>query len=131
MANAQRWYATGRRKESSARVYVTPGTGQVVVNDRDGDDYFRRRALVLAVKRPFEVTDTMDQFDVKANVDGGGLSGQAGAIEHGISRALTRYDEELRPPLKRGGFLTRDARKVERKKYGRPKARKRSQFSKR
>ena len=131
MTTAERWYATGRRKEASARVYLTPGTGKIVVNKRDAAAYFCRDTLLMLINQPFELTETMEQYDVTATVRGGGLSGQAGALKHGISRALLETTEELRPTLKKAGFLTRDARVVERKKYGRPGARKRFQFSKR
>ena len=128
---AQRWYATGRRKEASARVYLTPGTGRITINEREAEEYFRRGSLLLLLNQPFEITETEGQFDVWVRVRGGGLTGQAGAVKHGISRALTACNEENRPALKSAGFLTRDARRVERKKYGQPKARKRFQFSKR
>jgi small subunit ribosomal protein S9 len=124
--------ATGRRKEASARVFLTPGTGKLTINRREADEYFRRSTLLMIVNQPFEVTDTEGRFDVWATVRGGGLSGQADAVKHGISRALTDLNEEAyRASLKRAGFLTRDARVVERKKYGQPGARKRFQFSKR
>ena len=131
MAQSERWYATGRRKEASARVYLTPGNGNVIVNKRRADEYFRRGTLLMVLNQPFQVTETEGKFDVHATVRGGGLSGQAGALKHGISRALLETDATLRPSLKSAGFLTRDARVVERKKYGQPKARKRFQFSKR
>ncbi len=131
MANAQRWYATGRRKEASARVFLKPGTGQVTVNKREADEYFRRATLLMVLNQPFEITESVGRYDVFATVRGGGLSGQAGAVKHGISRALAEGNPDLRGPLKRAGFLTRDPRTVERKKYGRPGARKRFQFSKR
>ena len=124
-------YATGRRKEAVARVWMTPGTGKVIVNKRDIDRYFARETLKMVLNQPFDVTETIDKFDVKVNVTGGGLSGQAGAIRHGITRALVLADPEHRLSLKRAGFLTRDSRRVERKKYGQPGARKRFQFSKR
>lgn len=128
----QRWYATGRRKDATARVYlISPGTGKVTVNRRDMGEYFRRDTLEMIVNQPFDVTSKVGEFDVLANVSGGGLSGQAGAIKHGISRALVEFDGELRGPLKKGGFLTRDARIKERKKPGQPGARKNFQFSKR
>jgi small subunit ribosomal protein S9 len=128
----QRWYATGRRKDATARVYlISPGTGKVTVNRREMDEYFRRKTLEMIVNQPFEVASKVGEFDVLANVSGGGLSGQAGAIKHGISRALVEYDAELRGGLKKGGFLTRDARVKERKKPGQPGARKNFQFSKR
>jgi len=122
---------TGRRKTSVARVILTPGVGRVVVNGKDLDDYFGRRVLQTIAVMPFEATHTQAKFDVRVNVNGGGMAGQAGAIRHGIARALIVADENLRTPLKRAGFLTRDARTVERKKAGLKKARKRPQFSKR
>ncbi len=122
---------TGRRKTSVARVILTPGVGRVVVNGKDLDDYFGRRVLQTIAVMPFEATHTQAKFDVRVNVVGGGMAGQAGAIRHGIARALIVADENLRTPLKRAGFLTRDARAVERKKAGLKKARKRPQFSKR
>lgn len=131
MSADNRTYATGRRKEASARVWITPGTGVFTVNTRDVDEYFRRASLVMLLKQPFGVTETVDQYDVTVTVCGGGLSGQAGAVKHGIARCLATVNGDNRAPLKRAGFLTRDAREVERKKYGQPKARKRFQFSKR
>jgi len=125
------YYGTGRRKTSVARVYLRPGSGKIVVNRRDFDDYFPNQVLKMVIRQPLLLTETADKFDILINVDGGGPTGQAGAIRHGISRALLEYNGELRPQLKSVGFLTRDARKVERKKYGQPKARKRFQFSKR
>ena len=122
---------TGRRKTSVARVVLSPGVGRVVVNGKDLDDYFGRRVLQTIAVMPFEATHTQARFDVRVNVTGGGMAGQAGAIRHGIARALIVADENLRTPLKRAGFLTRDARAVERKKAGLKKARKRPQFSKR
>ena len=122
---------TGRRKTSVARVILTPGVGRVVVNGKDLDDYFGRRVLQTIAVMPFEATHTQAKFDVRVNVIGGGMAGQAGAIRHGIARALIVADENLRTPLKRAGFLTRDARVKERKKAGLKKARKRPQFSKR
>jgi small subunit ribosomal protein S9 len=130
MAEAQH-YGTGRRKTSTARVYVTPGKGQIRVNDRSLDDYFGRETARMVVRQPLEVVEAADRFDVFVTVRGGGGSGQAGAIRHGIARALVQYDETLRQPLRRAGFLTRDAREVERKKVGLRKARKRPQYSKR
>ncbi len=130
MAEIQ-YYGTGRRKTSIARVYLRPGSGKIVVNKRDFDDYFPNRVLKMIIRQPLLLTETDDTFDILINVEGGGPSGQAGAIRHGISRALLEYNAELRPRLKSVGFLTRDAREVERKKYGQPKARKRFQFSKR
>jgi small subunit ribosomal protein S9 len=125
------YYGTGRRKTAVARVYLRPGSGNITVNRRDFDEYFPSRVLKMIIRQPLMLTETNDKFDILVNVDGGGATGQAGAIRHGISRALLEYNGELRPRLKAAGFLTRDARKVERKKYGQPKARKRFQFSKR
>jgi len=127
----QEQYATGRRKEAVARVWMQPGTGKVVVNKRDLDTYFGRETLKMILRQPFDVTDTNGQFDLKINVTGGGLSGQAGAIRHGITRALIKHNGSFRDSLKKAGFVTRDSRRVERKKYGQPGARKRFQFSKR
>ena len=124
-------YGTGRRKTSSARVFVAPGNGTITVNDRPLDEFFGRVTSRMIVRQALEVTDMGDKVDVKVNVRGGGNSGQAGAIRHGIARALVEYNEELRSPLRQAGFLTRDARMVERKKVGLHKARKRPQFSKR
>jgi len=126
-----RSYATGRRKDASARVWVKRGTGQVKINGRDISVYFARPVLQMILAQPFETVQRVGEFDVFATVKGGGLSGQAGAVRHGISRALTYFEPGLRPALKAGGFLTRDPRVVERKKYGRAKARKSFQFSKR
>ncbi len=126
-----RAYATGRRKDAVARVWLKPGIGRVVVNDRDIKEYFARPVLRMLLAQVFETANRTDQYDVWCTVKGGGLSGQAGAVRHGISRALTNYEPGLRPVLKRGGFLTRDSRVVERKKYGRAKARRSFQFSKR
>lgn len=131
MANEQRFYATGRRKEAVARVWIQPGEGKITVNDRDLHAYFGRETSKMILMQPLEVVDQKGKVDVWVNVAGGGHSGQAGAIRHGISRALTKLDPELRASLKKAGFLTRDARTVERKKYGQPGARKRFQFSKR
>jgi small subunit ribosomal protein S9 len=131
MANEQRFYATGRRKEAVARVWIQPGEGKITINDRDLHEYFGRETSKMILMQPLELVDQKGKVDVWVNVSGGGLSGQAGAIRHGISRALTKLDADLRAPLKKAGFLTRDARKVERKKYGQPGARKRFQFSKR
>lgn len=122
---------TGRRKKAIARVRLVPGTGKVVVNKRDLEDYIKYETLRVMVKEPLLITDTLGQYDVLVNVKGGGYTGQAGAIRHGISRALLQVDEELRPILKKAGFLTRDSRMKERKKYGLKKARRASQFSKR
>lgn len=128
---AQRWYATGRRKTATARVYLKEGSGRFIINRRDFDDYFPREIQRMVVVQPLQVANLSGRFDVLVNVAGGGLMGQAGAILHGISRALLTYDPELRDTLKRQGFLTRDARKKERKKYGLRGARARFQFSKR
>ena len=126
-----RSYATGKRKNAIARVWVKPGSGQIVVNGRDQQTYFARPVLRMLLNQPFETVDRKGQFDVKATVTGGGLSGQAGAVRHGISRALVKFEPTLRGVLKKEGFLTRDSRVVERKKYGKPKARRSFQFSKR
>ena len=126
-----RSYATGKRKDAVARVWVKPGTGKVVVNGKPMAEYFARPVLQMVLAQAFSVCDVEGQFDVMATVKGGGLSGQAGAVKHGVSKALTLYDPSLRPALKAAGFLTRDARVVERKKYGRRKARRSFQFSKR
>ncbi|WP_017930421.1 30S ribosomal protein S9 [Robiginitomaculum antarcticum] len=126
-----RSYATGKRKNSIARVWIKPGNGKITVNGRDQETYFARPVLRLIIRQAFEVTERVDGYDVIATVKGGGLSGQAGAVRHGISKALTYYEPALRPALKTAGFLTRDSRVVERKKYGRAKARKSFQFSKR
>jgi small subunit ribosomal protein S9 len=131
MVERVQFYGTGRRKTAVARVFLRPGQGQITVNRRPFDDYFPRESLRLLVAQPLELTGTAAQFDVKVNVGGGGLSGQAGAVRHGIARALITFDDKLRPQLKRAGFLTRDPRMKERKKYGQPGARKRFQFSKR
>lgn len=125
------YYGTGRRKTSVARVRLVPGEGNVVINGRHIDEYFGIKTLDLIVKQPLNLTETADKYDVIANVQGGGPSGQAGAIRHGISRALLELDAELRPALKKAGLLTRDPREKERRKYGLKKARKASQFSKR
>jgi small subunit ribosomal protein S9 len=127
----QRYYATGKRKSAIARVYMKAGSGNIVINKRNYDEYFTRPSLKMVIKQPFEITGKKDQFDLYVNVSGGGVAGQAGAVKHGISKALLEYDAELRSVLKKAGFLTRDARVVERKKYGQPGARKRFQFSKR
>ncbi len=126
-----RAYATGRRKDAVARVWIRPGVGRVTVNGRDAETHFARATLRMVMNQPFDVTDRRDQFDVVATVSGGGLSGQAGAVRHGISKALVDYEPALRPVLKKAGFLTRDSRVVERKKYGKAKARRSFQFSKR
>ncbi|HUP67960.1 MAG TPA: 30S ribosomal protein S9 [Sphingomicrobium sp.] len=126
-----RAYATGRRKDAVARVWLKPGSGKIVINGREQEVYFARPTLRLIINQVFDVTDRKGQYDVEATVKGGGLSGQAGAVRHGISTALTRYEPSLRTTVKREGFLTRDPRVVERKKYGRAKARRSFQFSKR
>jgi small subunit ribosomal protein S9 len=131
MEMANRWYATGRRKCAVARVWMSPGTGQVTVNKRSLEDYFSRPVLRLVVQQALELTETEGKVDLDINVCGGGTSGQAAAVKHGISRALERMNADLRPTLKKAGFLTRDARVKERKKYGRRGARARFQFSKR
>ena len=124
-------YATGRRKTSSARVFLTRGTGNIVINGRPVDEYFGRETGRMVVRQPLQTVDMADHFDIKVTVSGGGGTGQAGAIRHGITRALIEYDETLRAPLRQAGFVTRDAREVERKKVGLHKARKRPQYSKR
>ncbi len=126
-----RAYATGKRKNAIARVWIKPGTGKITVNGRGVEVYFARPVLQMVVRQPFAVADRGSQFDVEVNVVGGGLSGQAGAVKHGISKALTYFEPALRPVLKKAKFLTRDSRVVERKKYGKPKARRSFQFSKR
>jgi small subunit ribosomal protein S9 len=126
-----RAYATGRRKDAVARVWLKPGTGKITVNGRDQEVYFARPTLRLVINQPFGIAERDGQYDVVATVTGGGLSGQAGAVKHGISQALTRYEPALRTTIKQAGFLTRDSRVVERKKYGRAKARRSFQFSKR
>ena len=131
MAEMVQFYGTGRRKTSVARVFLRPGQGRIIVNRRPFEDYFPRETLRLIVTQPLELTGTTSQVDAKVNVKGGGLSGQAGAVRHGIARALLEFNIELRPQLKRAGMLTRDPRMKERKKYGQPGARKRFQFSKR
>ncbi len=126
-----RAYATGKRKDAVARVWLKPGAGRFTVNGREGDVYFSRPVLRMVIRQPFDAAGRKDQYDVVCTVKGGGLSGQAGAMRHGISKALTFYEPDLRPVLKQGGFLTRDSRVVERKKYGKRKARRSFQFSKR
>ncbi len=126
-----RAYATGRRKDAVARVWLKPGSGKIVINEREQEVYFARPTLRLVINQPFGITDRAGQYDVIATVKGGGLSGQAGAVLHGIAQALSRFEPVLRTTVKRAGFLTRDSRVVERKKYGRAKARKSFQFSKR
>lgn len=124
-------YGTGRRKTSTARVFMSSGNGRIVVNGRPIDEYFGRETARMIIRQPLEVAGVVDRFDIRVTVKGGGASGQAGAIRHGVARALVEYDETLRTDLRRAGFITRDAREVERKKVGLRKARKRPQFSKR
>jgi small subunit ribosomal protein S9 len=130
MSNSQN-YGTGRRKTSTARVFLKSGTGVITINDRSIDNYFGREVARMIVRQPLELVDLVSKFDVNVTVAGGGSFGQAGAIRHGITRALIEYDETLRPPLRKAGYVTRDAREVERKKVGLRKARKKPQFSKR
>ena len=125
------YYGTGRRKTAAARVYLRPGKGNLEVNKKSFDDYFPNEALKMIIRQPLVITETADKFDIYVRVSGGGPTGQAGALRHGIARALVAYNPELRPKLKDAGFLTRDSREVERKKCGQPGARKRFQFSKR
>jgi small subunit ribosomal protein S9 len=127
----QHYYGTGRRKTSTARVFLRPGNGQITVNQRPLDQFFGRETARMIVRQPLQVADLADKFDITVNVRGGGTTGQAGAIRHGITRALMNYDETLRSPLRRAGFVTRDAREVERKKVGLRKARRATQYSKR
>ena len=127
----QFFYATGRRKSSTARVFLSRGTGDIIVNRRPLDQYFGRETARMVIRQPLELADMLGKVDIKVNVSGGGNTGQAGAIRHGITRALLQYDEMLRPALRKAGFVTRDSRKVERKKVGLHKARKRPQYSKR
>jgi len=131
MASVEKMYATGRRKEAVARVWIWPGEGKITVNNRDIDEYFGRATSKMMLRQALEVVEQLDKVDVQVNVSGGGLTGQAGAIRHGLARALAKLNPEFRPVLKRAGFITRDPRSVERKKYGQPGARKRFQFSKR
>lgn len=131
MADTQNQISTGRRKSSAARAFITPGKGDIVVNKRSLDKYFGRETARMVVRQPLEAVDMLDKFDINVTVKGGGNTGQAGAIRHAIARALVAYDEGLRPAMRKGGFLTRDAREVERKKVGLHKARKRPQYSKR
>ena len=126
-----KYYGTGRRKKSIARVYLTPGTGKITINKRDIDEYFGLETLKVVVRQPLVATETLEKFDVLVNVHGGGSTGQAGAIRHGIARALLKADAEFRPTLKKAGYLTRDPRMKERKKYGLKAARRAPQFSKR
>jgi small subunit ribosomal protein S9 len=131
MAVATQYYGTGRRKTSIARVWLRPGAGQIVVNRRPFEEYFPRETLRMTICQPLQLTSTLGQFDAMINVGGGGPSGQAGAVRHGIARALLQFDDKLRQPLKRAGCLTRDPRMKERKKYGQPGARSKFQYSKR
>ena len=131
MAKQEEFYGTGRRKESTARVWLRPGSGKITVNRRDVESYFPRESLKMVLRQPLVVSDQATKWDVLVNVAGGGLSGQAGAVRHGIARALVAADADSRPALKKAGHLTRDSRMVERKKYGQPGARKKYQFSKR
>jgi small subunit ribosomal protein S9 len=128
---SEQYYGTGRRKSSTARVFLTKGKGQIVVNERPLDEFFGRETARMIVRQPLEKLELTDNFDIKATVTGGGISGQAGAIRLGLTRALIEYDEELRKPLRKAGYVTRDAREVERKKVGLHKARKATQYSKR
>jgi small subunit ribosomal protein S9 len=127
----EQYYGTGRRKSSSARVFMTRGTGKIIVNDRPLDEFFGRETSCMVVRQPLEKIEMADKWDIKATVEGGGISGQAGAIRLGLTRALMEYDGELRKPLRKAGYVTRDSREVERKKVGLHKARRASQFSKR
>ena len=129
--SAEQFYGTGRRKTSTARVFITQGSGNIVVNGRSLDEYFGRQVARMIVRQPLELLDVTEKFDVKVTVKGGGSFGQAGAIRHGLARALMQYDESLRSDLRKAGYVTRDAREVERKKIGLRKARRRPQFSKR
>lgn len=131
MAALQQYQATGRRKTSTARVFLRPGKGEIMINKNPLDKYFGRETARMLVRQPLELVDALGKFDVLVTVTGGGINGQAGAIRHGITRALIEYDESLRPPLRKAGFVTRDAREVERKKVGLHKARRAPQFSKR
>ncbi|MGB2750627.1 MAG: 30S ribosomal protein S9, partial [Pyrinomonadaceae bacterium] len=130
MADIQ-YYGTGRRKTSTARVYLRPGSGKILVNKREFDSYFPNEALQMIIRQPLRLTETVEQFDILVNVDGGGQAGQAGAVRHGITRALMEFNADLRPALKKAGLVTRDPRQKERKKYGQKGARARFQFSKR
>jgi small subunit ribosomal protein S9 len=130
MADTQ-YYGTGRRKNAVARVYLRPGSGAIVVNRREFDNYFPNEALRMIIRQPLNLTDSVGKFDILVNVNGGGIAGQAGAVRHGITRALLEYNSDLRPTLKKAGLITRDPRKKERKKYGQKGARARFQFSKR
>lgn len=128
---SKQYYGTGRRKKSVARVYLTQGHGEIIINKEKLDEYFALETLKVIVRQPLNLTDNLSKFDIKVNVRGGGFTGQAGAIRHGIARALLEFDADLKPSLKKHGFLTRDPRMKERKKYGLKKARKAPQFSKR
>jgi len=128
---AEQYYGTGRRKTSTARVFITKGSGKIVINDRPIDEYFGREVARMIVRQPLVIAEAEENFDIKVTVKGGGSFGQAGAIRHGLTRALMEYDESLRSPLRQAGYVTRDSREVERKKVGLRKARKRPQFSKR
>ncbi len=130
MADIQ-YYGTGRRKTSTARVYLRPGSGNIIVNKRDFNTYFPNEALQMIIRQPLRLTETVEKFDILVNVDGGGTAGQAGAVRHGITRALMEFNADLRPTLKKAGLITRDPRQKERKKYGQKGARARFQFSKR
>ncbi len=127
----EQYYGTGRRKRSVARVFLRPGKGKIEINKKDLSDYFKREIYSIIIKQPLEVTEQLENFDIYATVKGGGTTGQAGALQHGLARALVNYSENLRVPLRKAGYLTRDAREVERKKYGMKGARARFQFSKR
>jgi len=131
MAQEMKFYGTGRRKNAIAKVWISPGNGAISVNEKELDQYFGKKTLEMIVRQPLELTSTLGKYDVIARVKGGGVSGQAGAVRHGIARALVQAEAELRPPLKMAGFITRDPRMKERRKYGLKKARKASQFSKR
>ena len=131
MTTATSYYGTGRRKTSTARVYITQGTGKISINDRTIEQFFGRETGRMIVRQPLELAQVANRFDVSVQVEGGGITGQAGAIRHGITRAVIAFDETLRKPLRQAGFVTRDAREVERKKVGRRKARRRPQYSKR
>ena len=128
---SEQYYGTGRRKSSAARVFMTKGSGQITINNRPIDEFFGHETARMIVRQPLEKVEMTDKFDIRVTVKGGGISGQAGAIRHGLTRALIEYDEELRRPLRKAGYVTRDAREVERKKVGLHKARKATQYSKR
>lgn len=131
MAETTQNYGTGRRKSATARVFLRPGTGEIIINKRKLEDYFDNKVHRMVIRQPLHLTDTADKFDILVNVDGGGMAGQAGAVRHGLTRALVEFNPEFRTRLKRAGFITRDPRAKERKKYGQKGARKRFQFSKR